>query len=73
MVAAGGELPVTVSVASLLTALPAEFVTTQRKRAPLSEALTDAIEYVEAVAPAIFELFRCHWYASGGAPDAPVD
>jgi hypothetical protein len=42
MVAVGALLVVTVSVAVLLVAVPAEFLTTQRKPAPLSPVCAEA-------------------------------
>jgi hypothetical protein len=52
----------TVSVALPLVVLPAEFVATTLNTAPLSEAAVEAMEYVAAVAPAMFVPLRRHWY-----------
>ena len=66
--AAAAEL--TVSVAAVLVALPALFVTTHRNEAPLSAEVVAGVVYEALVAPEMFALFRCHWYASGAVPVA---
>ena len=54
----GGAL--TVRVASLLLAVPKLFVTTQRNFAPLSAKVVVGIVKLEAFAPVMFTMFRCH-------------
>src|SRR5215471_6536259 len=57
--AGGGDC--TVSVTSLLVAVPKEFVTTQRNFAPLSAAVVTGVVYIGALAPLMFDWFLCHW------------
>ena len=52
-------LPLTVSVALLLVAVPKVFVTTERKMAPLSPLAAVKLS-VELVAPEMFAPFLCH-------------
>jgi hypothetical protein len=52
---------VTVSVAGLLIALPAELVTITRNVAPLSPETVAGVVYEDDVAPLMFALFFCHW------------
>lgn len=51
---------VTESVAGLLVAEPAVFVTTHRNTAPLSAFASAGVVYVVAVAPLIAVPLRCH-------------
>lgn len=70
---------VTVNVALLLVALPAELLTTQRKRAPLSPITVPCVVYDNAIAPEIFDhdepplVLRCHWYDKGAVPEAVTE
>jgi hypothetical protein len=60
IVGVGGPFEVTVKIPSTLVTEPAEFDTMQRNLAPLSDAVTAAIVYCVAVAPAMLAPFRCH-------------
>src|SRR6185295_16481548 len=73
MVAVGGLLVVTVSVALLLVALPKLLLTTARKVAPSSARVTLEMVKLCPVAPGMFTPPRCHWNASGGAPEAVTE
>jgi hypothetical protein len=64
---------VTVNVAGLLIALPAELVTITRNVAPLSPETVAGVVYEDDVAPLMFALFFCHWYASGVVPVAVTE
>src|SRR3978361_335420 len=55
-----GALAVTVSVPSLLVALPKALLTTARKVAALAPSTGAGSVYVVAVAPAIATPLRCH-------------
>ena len=50
----------TVSVAVVLVAVPAEFVTITRKDEPLSAVVFAGVVYVAEVAPEMFTEFFCH-------------
>ena len=70
--AVGAVFDTTVRVALLLVALPKAFVTTARNCAPLSEGWAFETVYDDEVAPLMGAPLRCHWYASGGVPEAPT-
>ncbi len=66
----GATALVTINVAELLIALPAELLTTHLNVAPLSAMVVGGVVQDALVAPAMFTLFFCHWYDRGDAPVA---